>query len=200
MSEANDRTYDYTQDRFTGNYTRGTRTWTTETRFGFNANTMARLDQYLLQKDPRNIPEKLQWGRSLTRLGVSGTSGFSADAAEIWDMDGQTYSIDQKFAHQMGKHSLKFGGRYAFNGGFRSNPENPNLSFQNKADFLANIPNAVTPTFGSPSFSAHMYELGVFVQDDWRVTSKAGPESGTPLRLLLQYGRPAYRRCPGWLL
>ena len=87
-------------------------------------------------------------------------------------MDGQTYSFDQKVAHMMGKHTLKFGGRYGFNGGFRSNPENPNISFQNKADFLANIPNAVTPTFGSPSFSAHMYELGFFVQDDWRVTSR----------------------------
>jgi hypothetical protein len=86
-------------------------------------------------------------------------------------MDGQTYSFDQKAAHMMGKHTLKFGGRYGFNGGFRSNPENPNLSFQDKNDFLANIPNQVTPTFGSPSFSAHMYDLGFFVQDDWRATS-----------------------------
>ena len=44
VSDANDRTYDYTQDRFTGNYTRGTRTWTTETRFGFNAKVNALLD------------------------------------------------------------------------------------------------------------------------------------------------------------
>ncbi|HJZ99984.1 MAG TPA: TonB-dependent receptor [Candidatus Solibacter sp.] len=169
---ANDRTYNYEQDRFTGSYTAGTQSWTSESRFGFNANTMARLDQYFLQKDPRNIAERLQWGRSLPRLGVSGTSGFSADSAEIWDMDGQTYSFDQKFSHQMGKHTIKFGGRYGFNGGFRSNPENPNISFQNKADFLANIPNSVTPTFGSPSFSAHMYELGFFAQDDWRVNSR----------------------------
>src|ERR1041385_9559652 len=87
-------------------------------------------------------------------------------------MDGQTYSFDQKVSRHLGKHSFKFGGRYAFKGGFRSNPENPNISFQNKADFLADIPNSVTPTFGSPSFAAHMYELGVFVQDDWRVNSR----------------------------
>jgi len=172
VDPANDRTYDYTQDRFTGNYTIGTASWTSETRFGFNANTMARLDQFFLLKDPKNSTERFQWGRSLTRLGVSGTSGFSADAAEIWDMDGQTYTVEQKFSHQMGKHTLKFGARYAFNGGFRSNPENPNISFQNKADFLANIPNMVTPTFGSPSFTARMYELGFFVQDDWRVSSR----------------------------
>ena len=169
---ANDRAYDYTQDRFTGSYTVGLRAWTFESRFGFNANTMSRLDQYYLLKDPKNSTERLQWGRSLPRLGVGGTSGFNVNAAEVWDMDGQTYSFDQKAAHMMGKHTLKFGARYGFNGGFRSNPENPNITFQDKNDFLANIPNQVTPTFGSPSFSAHMYELGFFVQDDWRATSR----------------------------
>jgi len=172
VDPANDRTYNYTQDRYTGSYIIGKASWTFESRFGANINTMARLDQYLLAKDPKNSTERFQWGRSLPRLGVSGTSGFSADAAEIWDMDGQVYSFDQKVAHQRGKHTLKFGGHYSFNGGFRSNPENPNISFQNKADFLANIPNAVTPSFGSPSFTAHMYELGAFLQDDWRVNSR----------------------------
>jgi outer membrane receptor protein involved in Fe transport len=172
VSPANDRTYNYTQDRFTGSYTVGRRSWTSESRFGFNANTMARLDQYFLLKDPKNATERFQWGRSLPRVSVSGASGFGADSAEIWDMDGQTYSFDQKFAHMMGKHTIKFGARYGFNGGFRSNPENPNISFQNKADFLANIPNQVTPTFGSPSFSAHMFDLGFFAQDDWRASSR----------------------------
>jgi outer membrane receptor protein involved in Fe transport len=170
--QANDRTYDYTQDRFTGAYTVGRRSWTFESRFGFNANTMSRLDQYFLLRDPKNTTERLQWGRSLPRLAIGGASGFSVNSAEVWDMDGQTYSFDQKVAHMMGKHTLKFGGRYGFNGGFRSNPENPNISFQDKNDFLANIPNQVTPTFGSPSFSAHMYELGFFVQDDWRATGR----------------------------
>ncbi|HJZ97943.1 MAG TPA: TonB-dependent receptor [Candidatus Solibacter sp.] len=169
---ANDRTYDYTQDRYTGSYITGRSSWTFESRFGANLNTMSRLDQYFLLKDPKNSTERFQWGRSLPRLGVSGTSGFSGDSAEIWDMDGQLYSFDQKVAHQVGKHTLKFGARYAFNGGFRSNPENPNIAFQNKADFLANIPSSVTPSFGSPSFAAHMYELGGFVQDDWRVNNR----------------------------
>ena len=172
VDPSNDRTYNYTQDRYTGSYIIGTTSWTFESRFGANINTMARLDQYLLMKDPKNATERFQWGRSLPRLGVSGTSGFSADAAEIWDMDGQVYSFDQKVAHQAGKHTFKLGARYAFNGGFRNNPENPNISFQNKADFLANIPNAVTPSFGSPSFTAHMYEIGVFMQDDWRVSNR----------------------------
>jgi outer membrane receptor protein involved in Fe transport len=170
--QANDRTYNYTTDRFTGNYTAAFRTWTSESRFGFNANAMARLDNYYTLKDPTNPTESFQWARSLPRLGIGGSSGFSVNSAEIWDMDGQTYNFDQKIAHVQGRHTLKFGGHYGFNGGFRSNPENPNITFQDKADFLANIPNQVTPTFGSPSFTAHMYELGFFAQDDWRVTDR----------------------------
>jgi outer membrane receptor protein involved in Fe transport len=172
VNGANDRTYDYKQDRVTASYTLGRASWTAESRFGYNTNDMARLDQYFLLKDPNKIAERLQWGRSLPRIGVSGPSGFSAGSAEIWDMDGQTYSFDQKVSRHLGKHSFKFGGRYAFNGGFRSNPENPNISFQNKADFLADIPNSVTPTFGSPSFTARMYEFGLFAQDDWRVNPR----------------------------
>jgi hypothetical protein len=170
--QANDRTYNYTTDRFTGNYTVAFRTWTSESRFGFNANAMARLDNYYTLKDPTNATERFQWGRSLPRLGIGGPSGFSVNSAEIWDMDGQTYNFDQKIAHVQGRHTFKFGGHYGYNGGFRSNPENPNITFQDKSDFLANIPNQVTPTFGSPSFTARMYELGFFAQDDWRVTDR----------------------------
>ncbi len=169
---ANDRTYEYVQDRFSASFTTGRATWTSETRFGYNYSDMARLDQFFLRKDPRNVTEKAPWDRSIARIGISGPSGFGSGGAEIWDMDGTTYSVDQKVARHAGKHSLKFGGKYVFYGGFRSNPENPSISFQNKADFLANIPNQVTPTFGSPYYKSRMQELGFFMQDDWRLTPK----------------------------
>jgi hypothetical protein len=133
---------------------------------------MKRLDFFLLRKDPKGTAEKTFWGRSMPRLSISGPSGFGAGSAEIWDMDGSTYSFDQKVSRHFGKHSLKFGGRYSRVGGFRSNPENPSFSFQNKADFLANIASAVVPSFGSPPYKSRMYEIGFFSQDDWRVTSK----------------------------
>lgn len=169
---ANDRTYDYVQDRVTSSFTAARATWTSESRFGWNFNDMGRLDQFFLRKDPGGKAEKAPWDRSIARIGISGPSGFGVGGAEIWDMNGTTYNFDQKVAHHRGKHSLKFGGKYVFYGGFRSNPENPSIGFQNKADFLANIPNGVTPTFGSPPYKSRMIELGFFTQDDWRVTSK----------------------------
>lgn len=169
---ANDRTYEYVQDRMTASYTIGGSAWTSESRFGYNFNDMKRLDFFFLRKDPSGVAERFQWGRSMPRIGIAGPSGFGSGGAEIWDMNGTTYSFDEKIARHVGKHSLKFGGRYARVGGFRSNPENPAFSFQSKADFLANIPSAVVPSFGSPPYKSRMYELGFFLQDDWRVTPK----------------------------
>jgi hypothetical protein len=169
---ANDRTYSYAQERVASSYTIARPAWTSESRFGYNFNDMQRLDQFLTKKDPSGAAERAVWGRSLPRISVSGTSGFSAGAAEIWDMNGTVYSFDQKISHVVGKHSLKFGGRYLYNSGFRSNPENPAFSFQNRADFLANIPSSVVPSFGSPQFIARMREFGLFIQDDWRATPR----------------------------
>lgn len=168
----NDRTYEYKQDRYTASFTTGRANWTSESRFGANLSDMARLDFYFTLKDPLNQTEIAPWGRSLPRISIGGPSGFGAGGAEIWDMDGQTYSVDQKISRHMGRHSLKFGGKYMFYGGFRSNPENPAISFQNKADMLANIPNQVVPSFGSPPFKSRMYEIGAFFQDDFRVNPK----------------------------
>jgi len=172
VNGANDRTFEYVQDRVTGSFTTGGANWASESRFGYNFSDMERLDQFFLRKDPRNIAEKTAWGRSITRIGISGTSGFSSGGAEIWNMEGTTYTIDQKVARHLGKHSLKLGGKYVFYGGSRDNPENPNTTFQSKADFLANIPSEVVPTFGNRPYKSRQYEIGGFVQDDWRATSK----------------------------
>lgn len=172
IAGANDRTYEYIQDRVTSSFTTGGATWMSESRFGWNFNDMARLDHFFTIKDPKGTAEKAPWGRSIPRISISGPSGFSVGGAEIWDMNGTTYSFDQKISRHMGKHSLKFGGKYGLNTGFRSNPENPAFSFQNKADFLSNIPSSVVPSFGAPPYKSHMYEFGLFLQDDWRVTSR----------------------------
>ncbi|MEJ7609080.1 MAG: hypothetical protein WKF37_23105, partial [Bryobacteraceae bacterium] len=130
----NDRTYSYKQNRVSSSFTVAKSTWTAESRFGWNFNDMQRLDQFLNLKDPSGVAERLPWGRSLPRISIAGVSGFGAGSAEIWDMNGTTYTFDQKVSHIMGKHSLKFGGA-SFNGDSEQ-PENPGFSFQNKADFI----------------------------------------------------------------
>ena len=172
LAGQNDRTFNYIQDRITASFTTGGASWMSESRFGWNFNDMKRLDKFFTVKDPKGGTEIAPWDRSVPRISIAGVSGFGVGGAEIWDMFGSTYSFDQKISRRMGKHSFKFGGKYGLNTGFRSNPENPSFSFQSKADFLNNIPSSVTPTFGSPPYSSKMHELGLFMQDDWRITSR----------------------------
>ena len=169
---ANDRTFNYISDRISSSYTTGAASWTSESRFGWNFNDMKRLDAFFNQKDPLGTKEIVPWGRSIPTISIAGTSGFGLASAEIWDMNGSTYTFDQKISIRKGKHALKFGAKYALNTGFRSNPQNPAFSFANKADFLANIASGVTPSFGAPPYKSAMHELGFFIQDDWRVTSR----------------------------
>lgn len=167
---ANDRTYDYAQDRFTTQYVMGSAAWSSETRFGVNRADMERLDHYFTLKDP-NKAERIEWQRRIPRLSIQRIGGWGS--AEVWQMEGTTYSLDQKVGRHLGQHLLKFGGRYVFYGGSRTNPENPNYAFGSIQDMFANIPTTVNISFGSHGpHSSRMYEVGFFVQDDWRATSR----------------------------
>ncbi len=167
---ANDRTYDYAQDRVTAQYTLNRGRWVSETRFGYNHADMERLDMFFSLKDP-NKAESAEWQRRVPRLGIQGIGTWGS--AEVWDMLGATYSFDQKVSREAGRHLFKFGGRFVYNTGSRTNPENPSYSFVNLADLDANIPGTVNITFGSHGpHKSRMYEFGFFAQDDYRVSSK----------------------------
>ncbi|MGH8246876.1 MAG: TonB-dependent receptor plug domain-containing protein, partial [Gammaproteobacteria bacterium] len=92
----NDRTFNYKTDRGTASFTTGGARWTSESRFGYNENDMKRLDHFFLRKDPRNLPEVWPFGRSLPSMSTSGL--FGTPGPEIWDMDGQTWTMDQKIS------------------------------------------------------------------------------------------------------
>ncbi|MBI1898729.1 MAG: TonB-dependent receptor [Acidobacteria bacterium] len=170
LNGANDRTYDYLQDRYTGLYTHAGTSWVFETRFGYNHADMSRLDNFFTRTDP-NGRERVEWQRRVPRVGVRGIATFGG--AEVWLMEGTTYSFDQKVSRHMGKHLMKFGARYVYYGGSRTNPENPVYVFNNKDDMFANLPVDVTISYGSHGpHKSRMYEAGLFVQDDWRATSR----------------------------
>src|SRR5262249_17357889 len=140
LNGTNDRTYDYAQDRVSAQYVLTRPRWVSETRFGYNTADMERLDAFFTFKDPKT-PEKTEWQRRVPRLGIQGIGTWGS--AEVWQMEGTTYSLDHKVGLHRGKHLLKVGGRYVFYGGSRTNPENPSYSFINKQDMDANLPGTV---------------------------------------------------------
>jgi len=162
---SNDQTYLGYTERGTASYVVGGAAWTSETRFGYNLNDMSRTDAYL----GRSVPETLPYGGRLPQLSYS---GFSTPGAELWLEEGRTWSLEEKYARFVGKHSLKFGGSFMRFNVFRNNPQNPTINFSNRADLLANTPSSLNITFGNGNYDGGNFVAGAFVQDNWRATSR----------------------------
>jgi len=165
LDQSNDQVYHGYTERGTASYVIGAASWTSETRFGYNLNDMSRVDAYFNQ----GIPETLPYGGRLPQLSYA---GFSTPGAELWLEEGRTWSLEQKYARYVGKHSLKFGAVYMHYGVFRTNPQNPTINFSTKADLLANTPSSFNITFGNGSYDGSNYVVGAFIQDNWRLSKR----------------------------
>lgn len=142
--------------------------WSSESRFGYNRNDRNRVDGFWDLKDPSK-PEAAFGGRRLPTLDFLGVSSSSE-----YNIIGRAphRSFDQKFALNTARHSLKFGGLFFVRELGTVNIENPLLRYQNRADLLANIPSLAQFTFGRADFDARATEWGLFLQDDFRVSTK----------------------------
>lgn len=165
LNGANDQAYHGFTDRGTASYVFGRAAWTSETRFGYNLNDMDRTDAYLKQ----GIADILPLGGRAPQLAYS---GFSTPGAELWLEEGRTWSLEEKYARFVGKHSVKFGGSFMRFDVFRNNPQNPTINFSNKADLLSNTPSSINLTFGNGSYNGGNYVVGAFLQDNWRVSGR----------------------------
>jgi hypothetical protein len=136
-----------------------------------------------------------------------------SDWSEGFNRPIQTYGINPTLTKVWGGHSLRFGydgryqrwqvtnagypgGRYQFNGAYTraSNSASQNDRAQSWAQFLLGLPTATTGTVANAGSSSSQFEIaaegdfrqwthGVFVQDDWRATSKLTLNLGFRLEL-----------------
>jgi outer membrane receptor protein involved in Fe transport len=169
----NDRTYQYFQDRYTAQFTKTSSTWVSETRFGYNHADMDRLDRFFLHINP-DFAETNPFMNRIPRFRVQTPTGnLNLNSAEIWFMEGSTTTIDQKISKIKGNHSFKFGGRMIVTDGNRGNPENPRYEFNSLDDMFSGQVNSTFNQFASGGpHRGRQTEIGGFVQDDWRATSK----------------------------
>ena len=167
INGANDRVFRIWDERGTANYITGGAGWTSESRFGYHLTDMQREDAFFFQQiDPSNKNEVLPFGRRVPRLSYPGVANPDQ---ELYGMEGRTYNFDQKYARHAGKQSWKFGFTLRRDCCRRNNPEAANVAYANRADFINNITNSVGPTYGNGDYTAKMYQIGGFVQTDWRV-------------------------------
>ncbi|MDE0104781.1 MAG: TonB-dependent receptor [Bryobacterales bacterium] len=149
---SNQRVYDYRTDSANVTWSHTATTWTSETRFGLNTNASQRLDEL--------------YNTGLPSVELRRHFGYGS---ELQQLEGHSYSIDEIVAKNSGRHTIKFGAIYMVRAPGRFNEEVPEFRFGSPDDMLANIPSRVRFTFGVPKFDARTWNIGAFVQDDFRI-------------------------------
>jgi hypothetical protein len=113
-----------------------------------------------------------------------------------------TWNFDSSFSRTIGRHTWKSGfqfthftmaylqslfvrGNFIFNGGYTSDPNNPNTTGDAFADFLLGFP-AQTQRSGSAPAYFRQNTYAAFVQDDWRITPRISISAG----LRYEYAAP----------
>jgi carboxypeptidase family protein/TonB-dependent receptor-like protein len=172
IGQGNDQRFLNKQDRVAGQYVLAGSNWTSETRVGWNRSSLDRLNDFWLALDPRMTGEAdlTDPARRIPMFTLAG--GFATPTSEILALRGRSWSVEQKLSRIVSAHNLKAGFRWGREGGSKTNPQNPNYSFQTINDLLANRPNQVNLQSGQPPHDAHLDNFGGFLQDDWRVNKR----------------------------
>jgi hypothetical protein len=158
--------------RVSTNYVLTRNSWVSESRFGWNRNTLDRFDAFWLAESPtRGAQEDLYNVRK--RIGSINVSGlFNSGDTEILALTYDAYNLDQKFTRLAGAHSVKFGFRWAREIGFKSNPQSNRFTYATLDGLLANQATDFLLAMGNPPHKAWVDQFGGFIQDDWRVSDR----------------------------
>jgi Carboxypeptidase regulatory-like domain/TonB-dependent Receptor Plug Domain len=167
LNGSNNQDLQVFSERGTVSFVTGGSSWSSETRYGYNMNDIDRLDGIIGLPGPR---EDTTFGRRLGRLNTN--LGWSTAGGEVVILEGPTWNLGEKFSKHIGQHSLKFGGLYTHQCCQRNNVENVVWLYTGLEDLLANIPSQINASFGNGEYTATMWQMGFFLQDDWRVHSR----------------------------
>src|SRR5206468_3556324 len=168
----NDQQYTNGSKRVSTNYVLATNSWVSESRFGWNRNTLDRFDGFWLAESPtRGAQSDLYNVRK--RIGSINVTGlFGTGDTEILALTYDAYNLDQKVTRLMGAHSVKSGFRWAREIGYKSNPQSNRFTYPTLEDLLANKASDFLLAMGNPPHRAWVDQFGAFIQDDWRVTDR----------------------------
>ena len=127
IGSGNDQRFLNEQDRIATQYVRAGGTWVSETRFGWNRNSLDRLNDFWMQINPAvtGDVELTDPGPRIAEFTIAGA--FATPLAEVLAMRGRSYSAEQKFSRFIGSHNFKAGFRWSREGGSKTNPAEPEL-------------------------------------------------------------------------
>ena len=168
----NNQQYTNGSKRLSTNYVLTRNSWVSESRFGWNRNTLDRFDAFWLAESPtRGAQADLYNVRK--RISTFSVSGFFGSGdTEILALTYDAYNVDQKITRLAGAHTVKFGFRWAREIGFKSNPQTNRFTYASVDDLLANKASDFLLAMGNPPHRAWVDQFGGFIQDDWRVNER----------------------------
>jgi Carboxypeptidase regulatory-like domain/TonB-dependent Receptor Plug Domain/TonB dependent receptor len=168
----NDQQFTNGSKRVSTNYVLTTKSWLSESRFGWNRNTLDRFDGFWLAESPTRgaQPDLYNVRKRVGSINVSGL--FGTGDTEILALTYDAYNVDQKVTRLMGAHTVKAGFRWAREIGYKSNPQSNRFTFPNLDDLLANRPSDFLLAMGNPPHRAWVDQFGGFIQDDWRASDR----------------------------
>jgi Carboxypeptidase regulatory-like domain/TonB dependent receptor len=151
-------TYAGHMDAFNANYTHLGTQWTANTRFGFNELKLSRTQDGIYE----NLP-------TLTY------DGFSSQGGTTFPQHGNIMSFEEGLVFVHGKHSLQFGGIAQRTFASRFKFATATITYASAWTFSQNTPDSVLDSVvsmpaGYVEFGWTTWEMGGYVQDDYRVT------------------------------
>jgi outer membrane receptor protein involved in Fe transport len=168
----NDQEFTNGSKRVATQYVFTKRSWVSESRFGWNRNTLDRVDGFWLTESPTRGPQPAL-DNVRKRIGSFSVSGlFGTGETEILGLTYDAYNLDQKVTRLAGAHSVKSGFRWAREIGYKSNPQSNRFTYANLDDLLANKASDFLLSMGNPPHRAWVDQFGGFIQDDWRVNNR----------------------------
>jgi hypothetical protein len=152
-------TYSGHMDAFNANYTHMGNQWTANTRFGYNRLKLSRIQDGIYE----NLP-------------VLTYAGFSSQGGTTFPQHGNIMSFEEGVVYVYGKHSLQLGGIAQRTFASRFKFATATITYSTAADFAANTPDSVLDSVvsmpsGYQEFGWTTWEMGGYVQDDYRATN-----------------------------
>jgi hypothetical protein len=122
------------------------------------------------EKDPAK-PETVEGWRGVPAILFSNMTNITQRENRTWDII-PSGSGEQQFSIFRGAHSWKFGVVYNLRRGGSPDTTNAGFNFQTLDDILRNAPSSVEQITGQPQYTWSMPSLGLYGQDDWRVSRR----------------------------
>ena len=123
-------------------------------------------------------------------VSIAGVASFGTLSGSPTRRTNTMYQVVDNLSHQAGAHALRAGVAFVFNDDTITYPRSArgSYAFPSLANFLTGVYSGFTQTFGDPVVSQTNPNVGMYVQDEWRVGNQLTLNLG--LRYDLQFLEP----------